>query len=109
MFARIPLLLAIIALCLPPASAEPLHKRMDAEGNVHYGTATDPNLCCMCRPALSYAPQGGRTVFFLRHGLERAVGNERVFISADGRAWYCDGVREMGRATRKCGLVPPLM
>ncbi len=105
-------MIAAVLACLPwntAASAEVLTKRQDAEGNVHYGTERAPDLCCMCRPALRYEAAIGRTVFHLPHGIERAVGNDRVFLSDDGRAWYCEGTRELGRLGRKCGLVPPVM
>ncbi len=75
---------------------------------MHYGTESDPYLCCMCQPALDYTSDGGSTVFSLEHGLERSVGNDRVFLSQDGRAWYCEGIREIGRSSQKCGLIPPL-
>jgi hypothetical protein len=87
-------------------SAEPLVKREDTEGNVHFGTASNPNLCCMCQPALDYETRSGQTIFALQYGLERAVSNERVFLSGDGKAWYCEGTREVGRFGRKCGLTP---
>jgi len=106
------LFLAVAIVMAPPgvsAGAEPLRKRTDAEGNVHYGTASDPYACCMCEQALGYESHAGNTTFLLRHGLTRIVGNERVFVSGDGEAWYCEGTREMGRFGRKCGLVPPLM
>jgi hypothetical protein len=90
-------------------SAEILQKRKDAEGNVHFGTSSDPELCCMCQPAIDYETQHGRTTFFLKQGLERAVANDRVFLSGDGKAWYCEGTREMGRFGRKCGLIPQAM
>ncbi|WP_136660413.1 hypothetical protein [Nitratireductor sp. XY-223] len=100
-----------VFLCLAGTAvdAQTLQKRQDAEGNVHYGTPANPELCCMCQPALRYETEGGRTRFHLRYGIERAVANERVFLSEDGSAWYCEGAREMGNAGRKCGLVPPVM
>lgn len=104
-----PILLSAIAALAGPAAAEPLRKLVDGEGNVHFGTASDPHACCMCQPALDHRTGGDRTTFLLRHGLRRTVGNERVFLSADGEAWYCEGTREIGRFGDKCGLVPPLM
>ena len=105
---RYALLGSLIVLCTVPAavSAEALQKRWDADGAVHFGTSANPNLCCMCQPAVDYGTSGGRTRFHLRHGLERTVANERVYLSTDGAAWYCEGLREMGRSGRKCGLVP---
>ena len=73
------------------ASAEALLKHKDAEGNVHFGTASDPYLCCMCQPAVDYETHRGQTKFVLPYGLERAVANARVFLSADGDVWYCEG------------------
>lgn len=105
------LLVPAMVLCLGgiPASAEALRQSRDTEGNVHFGTSRNPNLCCMCMPALRFESERGRTRFFLPYGLERTVGNDRVFSSQDGKAWYCEGVREMGRSSHKCGLIPALL
>ena len=91
------------------ASAEALLKYNDAEGNTHFGTASNPHLCCMCQPAVDYKTGRGQTNFVLPYGLERAVANERVFLSEDGDAWYCEGNREMGQFSQKCGLTPQTM
>jgi hypothetical protein len=95
-----------LCVCISAVSAEPLAKLEDAEGNVHFGTSVNPNLCCMCQPALDYETRRAQTIFALQYGLERAVSNERVFLSGDGKAWYCEGTREVGRFGRKCGLTP---
>lgn len=105
------LLGAAIVLCTGnvSVSAEALLKRKDAEGNVHFGISSNRNLCCMCQPALDYETRHGQTIFVLQYGLERAVANERVFLSGDGKAWYCEGDREMGLSSQKCGLTPQVM
>ena len=90
-------------------SAEVLLKHKDAEGNVHFGTASNPHLCCMCQPAVDHETRHSQTNFVLPYGLERAVSNERVFLSGDGDAWYCEGNREMGQFGQKCGLTPQTM
>lgn len=99
----------VVCTASTAVSAQPLQKREDAEGNVHFGTLSDPMLCCMCQPALDYETRHSQTTFFLEHGLERAVSNDRVYLSGDGKAWYCEGIREMGHFSRKCGLTPQVM
>ena len=89
--------------------AQELRKRTDSEGNVHYGTTKNPNLCCMCQPALGFKSHSSITVFSLQYGLERVVGNDRVFLSEDRKAWYCEGNRDSGKLDKKCGLVPSAM
>lgn len=92
-----------------PSVAEELKMRVDGEGNVHFGNSSEPELCCMCQKSLRYEVQPDQTRFDLASGLSRSVGNDRVFLSPDGDAWYCEGVREMGSLSRKCGLVPDLL
>ncbi|MEX3009266.1 hypothetical protein [Hoeflea sp. TYP-13] len=106
------LLIWIVVLILSShaaGAAETLQMYRDAEGNVHYGTFGNPNLCCMCQPALRYTANDRFTRFFLQYGIERDVSNKRVFLSGDSRAWYCEGSREMGQGGQKCGLIPPVM
>ena len=108
---RLLILWAAIVLCTGDVavSAEALLKRKDAEENVHFGTSSNPNLCCMCQPALDYETRHSQTTFVLQYGLERAVANERVFLSGDRKAWYCEGNREMGLSSQKCGLTLQVM
>ncbi len=105
------LLWVLIVVCSGNAavSAEALQKRKDADGNLHFGTSGNPNLCCMCQPALEFESHNSRTIFLLRYGLERAVANESVYLSLDNSAWYCEGYREMGKTGQKCGLIPQAM
>jgi hypothetical protein len=93
---------------LGPAMAAELQKRVDLEGNIHFGTADEADLCCMCRRAAGFEFRSGKTLFRLNHGIDRVVSNSDVYLSADGEAWYCEGVREQGALGRKCGLVPQL-
>ena len=110
MFGRMFLASAVVCgIGAEAASAEALLKYRDAEGSIHFGTASNPHLCCMCQPALDYEARSGQTKFILPYGLERAVSNGRVFLSGDGEAWYCEGNREMGRFSQKCGLTPQTM
>ncbi len=99
----------VFGLCGSAFSAEPLQMRKDAEGNIHFGNPGNPELCCMCQPAADYQTQPGKVLFSLPAGLKRAVSNDSVFLSPDGQAWYCEGVKEGGRLSQKCGLVPPGM
>ncbi len=99
----------VVSMGVAAVSAEGLQERMDVEGNVHFGTSSSPNLCCMCQPALDYETRDSQTIFILQYGLRRAVANERVFLSGDGKAWYCEGNREMGQSSQKCGLTPQAM
>ena len=110
MFGRLFLSSAVICgIGTGAASAEALLKYKDAEGSTHFGTASNPHLCCMCQPAVDYETHRGQTNFVLPYGLERAVSNGRVFLSGDGEAWYCEGDREMGQFNQKCGLTPQAM
>ena len=90
------------------AKAAQLEKFVDPEGNIHFGTPSNPTQCCMCQQAVRFVSGPGNVTFSLRQGLERTVGNDRVYLSPDRDPWYCEGVREGGRLTEKCGFVPQM-